>query len=170
MQFCVTGWYTLQKWKKSFHSMTLPAILPKDTSQCLGKLLSVSTGLLLVFARFLHASLGSKLASFGTEHLIAALSYITYTRTHRGGKDQCTHRCCDCQSTQSSSRSSGWVCTRQYGVSTPVWGSEGDNSISWPFHRLCHLKMLLSSQLSIQTHTHTHTHTDTLCLLGGPAH
>ena len=41
--------------KKSFHSMTFPAILPKDTSKCVGKLLSVSTGLLVVFARFLHA-------------------------------------------------------------------------------------------------------------------
>ena len=28
----VPGWNTLQKWKKSFHSMTLPATLPKYTS------------------------------------------------------------------------------------------------------------------------------------------
>src|SRR4029434_1177875 len=31
---CVPGWYTLQKLKKSFHSMTLPAILPKDMLVC----------------------------------------------------------------------------------------------------------------------------------------
>src|SRR4029434_1929555 len=49
------GWNTLQKWKKSFYSMTLPAILPKDTSYCAGKLLLVSTRLLVVLARFLHA-------------------------------------------------------------------------------------------------------------------
>src|SRR4029434_6960332 len=30
--FVFPGWNTLQKWKKSFHSMTLPAILPKGTS------------------------------------------------------------------------------------------------------------------------------------------
>ena len=41
MQFCVLGWNTLQKWKKSFHRMTSPAILPKDTNQCVGQLLSV---------------------------------------------------------------------------------------------------------------------------------
>ena len=77
MQFCVLGWNTLQKWKKSFHSMTLPAILPKDTIQCVGKLLSVSTGLLVGFARFLHTLQVSWLASFGTELLIVALSSFT---------------------------------------------------------------------------------------------
>ena len=34
----------------------------------------MSAGLLVVFARFLNAFLGSKLASFGTERLITALS------------------------------------------------------------------------------------------------
>src|SRR4029434_7168690 len=41
--------------RKAFTRMTLPATLPKDTSECVGKLLSVSTELLVVFARFLHA-------------------------------------------------------------------------------------------------------------------
>src|SRR4029434_10468444 len=36
------------------HSMTLPAILPNYTSSCVGKLLSVPTGQLVVFARFLY--------------------------------------------------------------------------------------------------------------------
>src|SRR4029434_10651708 len=37
--------------------------------------LSVSAGLLVVFATFLHAFLGSYMSSFGTELLIAALSH-----------------------------------------------------------------------------------------------
>ena len=41
--------------KKIFHSMTLPAIGPKDKRWCVGKRLSVPPGLLVLFARFLHA-------------------------------------------------------------------------------------------------------------------
>ena len=74
------GWNTLQKWNKSFHSMILPAILPKDTSQCVGKLISVPTGLLMVFARFQHAFQGVSLLVLEPKLLIAALkiSYFSF--------------------------------------------------------------------------------------------
>src|SRR4029434_7820744 len=46
------GGKRMQKWKKSFHTHDIASYTARV---CLGKFLSVSTGLLVVFARFLHA-------------------------------------------------------------------------------------------------------------------
>ena len=43
----------------------------------------MSAGLLVVFARFLNAFLGSKLASFGTKLLNGALKAKKYVSTHQ---------------------------------------------------------------------------------------
>ena len=74
MQFCVTGWYTLQKWKKSFHTHDIASYTAKRPQLvCWQASISVNWavgGVCKVFA----CLLGSQLASFGTELLIAALS------------------------------------------------------------------------------------------------
>ena len=72
MQFCVPGWNTLQKLKKSFHTHDIGSYTAKR-HQLVCWQASVSWavgGVCKVFA----CLLGSKLTSFGTEHCIAALN------------------------------------------------------------------------------------------------
>src|SRR4029434_5248007 len=73
---CRTGWYTLQKWKKSFHTHDIASYTAKRHQLvCWQTSISVNWavgGVCKVFA----CLLGSKLSSFGTELLIAALSLL----------------------------------------------------------------------------------------------
>src|SRR4029434_1668246 len=74
MYFCVTCWYTLQKWKKSFHTHDIASYTAKrHPLVCWQASISVSWavgGVCKVFA----CLLGSPLTSFGTELRIAALN------------------------------------------------------------------------------------------------
>ena len=74
MKFCVTGWNTLQKWKKSFHTHDIGSYTAKRHQLvCWKASISVSWAVGGV-CKVSACLLGSQLATFGTELLIAALN------------------------------------------------------------------------------------------------